>query len=89
MKRFFWFCSGADMAILRTWDCSTEHNTYAGIGTTIFGFVANLYLRRFVLWSPPVTYGAQRGRTTMAISFKGARNYPGTPIVAKQGPFSL
>ncbi len=24
------------MAILRTWDCSTEHNTYAGIGTTIF-----------------------------------------------------
>src|SRR5215831_6327862 len=32
LKRFFWFCSGADMAILRTWDCSTEHNTYAGIG---------------------------------------------------------
>ena len=28
MKRFFWLCSGADMAILRTWDCSTEHNTY-------------------------------------------------------------
>ena len=24
------------MSILRTWDCSTEHNTYAGIGTTIF-----------------------------------------------------
>jgi Domain of unknown function (DUF4407) len=24
------------MAILRTWDCSTEHNTYAGIGATIF-----------------------------------------------------
>jgi hypothetical protein len=36
MKRFFWFCSGADISILRTWDCSTEHNTYAGIGTTIF-----------------------------------------------------
>ena len=36
MKRFFWFCSGADTAILRTWDCSTEHNTYAGIGATIF-----------------------------------------------------
>jgi hypothetical protein len=36
MKRFFWFCSGADMSILRTWDCSTEHNTYAGIGATIF-----------------------------------------------------
>ncbi len=36
MKRFFWFCSGADIAILRTWDCSTEHNTYAGIGATIF-----------------------------------------------------
>src|SRR5215475_10491330 len=36
MKRFFWLCSGADMAILRTWDCSTEHNTYAGIGATIF-----------------------------------------------------
>src|SRR5262252_1122132 len=35
LKRFFWFCSGADMAILRTWDCSTEHNTYAGIGATI------------------------------------------------------
>jgi len=35
MKRFFWFCSGADMAILCTWDCSTEHNTYAGIGATI------------------------------------------------------
>jgi hypothetical protein len=30
------------------------------------------HLRRFVLWSLPVTYGAQRGRTTMAISFKGA-----------------
>src|SRR5215470_9688265 len=36
MKRFFWLCSGADMAILCTWDCSTEHNTYAGIGATIF-----------------------------------------------------
>jgi transposase-like protein len=36
------------------------------------GFVANLHLRRFVLWSLPVTSGAQRGRTTMAISFKGA-----------------
>src|SRR5215831_3473124 len=33
---------------------------------------AKLHLRRFVLWSLPVTYGAQRGRTTMAISFKGA-----------------
>jgi hypothetical protein len=36
MKRFFWFCSGADLSLLRTWDCSTEHNTYAGIGATIF-----------------------------------------------------
>jgi putative transposase len=36
------------------------------------GFVANLHLRRFVLWSLPVLYGGQRGRTTMAISFKGA-----------------
>src|SRR6266849_5880200 len=36
MKRFFWFCSGANISILRTWDCSTEHNTYAGIGATIF-----------------------------------------------------
>src|SRR4029450_6028644 len=35
MKRFFWLCSGADIAILQTWDCSTEHNTYAGIGATI------------------------------------------------------
>src|SRR5262249_10716840 len=35
LKQFFWFCSGADMAILRTGDCSTEHNTYAGIGATI------------------------------------------------------
>lgn len=35
MKRFFWFCSGANISILRTWDCSTEHNTYAGIGATI------------------------------------------------------
>ena len=24
------------MSILQTWDCSTEHNTYAGIGATIF-----------------------------------------------------
>jgi len=36
------------------------------------GFVAKLHLRRFVLWSLPVTYGAQRGRAMMAISFKGA-----------------
>ena len=36
MKRFFWWCSGADISILRTWACSTEHNTYAGIGATIF-----------------------------------------------------
>jgi hypothetical protein len=36
------------------------------------GFVANLPLRRCVLLSLPVIYGAQRGRTTMAISFKGA-----------------
>jgi len=36
------------------------------------GFVANLHLRRLVLWSLPVTYGAQQGRATMAISFKGA-----------------
>src|SRR5262249_21725976 len=36
------------------------------------GFVAKLHLRRFVLWSLPAIYSAQRGRTTMAISFKGA-----------------
>ena len=36
MKRFFWLCSGATIAILQTEDCSTEHNTYAGIGATIF-----------------------------------------------------
>src|SRR5262245_41545172 len=35
LKRCCWLCSGADMAILRTWACSTEHNTYAGIGATI------------------------------------------------------
>jgi hypothetical protein len=35
-------------------------------------FVANLHLRQFVLWCLSVIYGAQRGRTTMAISFKGA-----------------
>jgi hypothetical protein len=40
------------------------------------GFVAKLYLRRFVLWSLPVTYRAQRGRATMAISFKGAHFPP-------------
>src|SRR5215467_12865167 len=40
------------------------------------GFVAKLHLRRFVLWSLPVTYGAQRGRATMAISFKGAHFPP-------------
>jgi transposase-like protein len=31
-----------------------------------------LHVRRFVLWSLPVISGAQRGRTMMAISFKGA-----------------
>src|SRR5262249_28597332 len=35
LKRFFWVCSGADMTILHTWDCSTDHNTYAGIAPTI------------------------------------------------------
>src|SRR5262249_57690821 len=29
LKWFFWFCSGADMAILRTWNCSTDHNTHS------------------------------------------------------------
>src|SRR5215467_542307 len=43
---------------------------------TFGGFVAKLHLRRFVLWSLPVTYGAQRGRATMAISFKGAHFPP-------------
>src|SRR6266436_4279807 len=36
------------------------------------GFVANLHLRRFVVWSLPVIQGVQKGRATMAISFKGA-----------------
>src|SRR5262245_31484618 len=36
------------------------------------GFVANIYWRRFVLWSLPVTHGTKRRRATMAVSFKGA-----------------
>jgi len=43
------------------------------LGTRVFvGFVANLHLRRFVVWSLPVIQGVQKGRATMAISFKGA-----------------
>src|SRR5215471_12437405 len=40
------------------------------------GFVANLHLGRFVLWSLPMPYCAQRGRATMAISFKGVHFPP-------------
>jgi Esterase-like activity of phytase len=45
---------------------------FAGAQYEVKGFVANLHLRRFVLWSLPVPYGAQRGGTTMASSFQGA-----------------
>jgi hypothetical protein len=34
-------------------------------------FVANVYVRLSALESLPVTYSAQNGRATMALSFKG------------------
>ncbi|AWW31700.1 DUF4407 domain-containing protein [Echinicola strongylocentroti] len=34
MKVFFWFCSGANMAILKK--CPTETNKYIGVGGTVF-----------------------------------------------------
>src|SRR6266849_3257176 len=42
------------------------------MGDTFLGCVANFHLSRFRVCSPAVTQGAQRGRATMAISFKGA-----------------
>src|SRR5262249_21115159 len=36
------------------------------------GFVAKLHLRRVVLWSLPVLYDGQRGRTTLASGVQGA-----------------
>jgi hypothetical protein len=53
-----------------------ENRTIKTTGASFWGFVAKLHLRRFALWSLPVTYGAQRGRATMAISFKGAHFPP-------------
>lgn len=40
VRDFFWFCSGANRAILNR--CPTEHTKYAGIGATVFftGFFA-------------------------------------------------
>lgn len=35
LKKFFWFCGGADISILDRAECSTEHNKYAGIGSTV------------------------------------------------------
>ncbi|MFW6350829.1 MAG: DUF4407 domain-containing protein, partial [Bacteroidota bacterium] len=32
-RNFFWFCSGANIAILKR--CPTESNKYAGIGGTV------------------------------------------------------
>src|SRR5262252_11117793 len=61
-----WYVAGLRVAIAITSRCSAGGK----------GFVAKLHLRRFVLWSLPVTYGAQRGRATMAISFKGAHFPP-------------
>ena len=61
---------GLSPATVRLW----FHRLYTSLHMD--GFVANLHLRRFVLWSLPVTYDAQRGRTTMAISFKGAHFPP-------------
>jgi hypothetical protein len=55
--------------------------------TYLKGFVAKLHLRPFVLWSLPVTNSAQRGRATMAISFKGA-HFPPDIILMQQFPES-
>jgi hypothetical protein len=35
-KRFFWFCSGADLTTLQQKECLTDHNKYAAIGSTVF-----------------------------------------------------
>src|SRR5262245_19068468 len=48
-------------------------STPFAVSWKIAGSVAKLHWRRCVLWSLPVTYGTQRGRVTMAISFKGAQ----------------
>src|SRR5262245_40840355 len=68
---------GAGLLLFRGVEPQLRWRTYATLLLDVaarcgVGFVANLHVRRFVLWSLPVTYGAQRGRTTMAISFKGA-----------------
>lgn len=36
LKRFFWFCSGADLSILEAPACVGDQNRYAGIGATVF-----------------------------------------------------
>lgn len=36
LKRFFWFCSGADLSVLEAPECAGEQNKYAGIGATVF-----------------------------------------------------
>src|SRR5262245_47088099 len=57
------------------WSSRAQARTTVGREFPI-GSVAKLHWRRCVLWSLPVTYGTQRGRVTMAISFKGAHFPP-------------
>ncbi|GGF17281.1 DUF4407 domain-containing protein [Echinicola rosea] len=62
VKAFFWFCSGANMAILKK--CPTETNKYVGIGGTVFftGVLAGLsagyaLYTVFESWYFAVTFG--------------------------------
>ncbi|WP_200976140.1 DUF4407 domain-containing protein [Echinicola sp. 20G] len=62
MKQFLWFCSGANMALLKK--CPTESNKYMGIGGTVFftGILAALsagyaLYTVFGLWYWGVVFG--------------------------------
>lgn len=66
MKAFFWFCSGANIAILKK--CPTETNKYVGIGGTVFftGVLAALsagyaLYTVFESWYWAVAFGAVWG----------------------------
>lgn len=67
IKDFFWFCSGANTALLKR--CPTEHIKYAGIGATVFftglfAVISGSYALYFIFNDSPAIW-----RITTAILF--------------------
>lgn len=95
IKKFFWFCAGANVEILSQEDCKTEHDKYSSIGmavflTAIMAFLSGGYALYTVFRSifPSVSFGFLWSviifnlDRSIVLNIRKKRNYFWEPIIA-------